>query len=502
MRALRPIALLVALAGPLAAQRPAAAGTSAGDAGLQRLVAALEGDTPMLRDLQQLTDVVGGRATGSPANVRSVEWALARFAAAGVTARKEAFTMPTRWLERSAAAVVQGGSGAGAVRFTPRVAAMPFSKGTPAGGTTAPLVDAGPGADTSFARLGAAARDAFVLVEQPELVDVDGLFKEYADAAAIEQRAYAAGVRGVVYMGSRPNDLLYRHNVAVGDNNTRPMLVMERDGARRALRLIRAGTPLTLTAALDLDEGGSYESWNVIGEIRGSTKPEEIVVLGSHLDSWDLGTGALDNGANVVMLIDIARQMTRLGIRPARTIRFALWNGEEQGMVGSMGYAKTHAAELDRHAVAAAFDIGCGKITGFFTGGRPELARAMPAVLAPVAGLGPFTQVDAPIVGTDNFDFMLHGVANLVANQEPASYGPNYHARSDEYDRCDPQQLRLNAAVAAAVAYGFATSSERLPRQSRADVEALMARTDLAEQMKTFDVWDGWAAGTRGRAKQ
>jgi len=492
------LALVTALLLSLGTQRSALAQAPTSP-DVSRLVAGLEGDTPMLRDLEQLTDVIGGRATGSPANLRAVEWAMARFQEAGVSAKREPFRMPTRWLERAASATVQGGSGAGAVRFTPRVAAMPFSKGTSAAGVSAPLVDAGIGDSAAFARLGAAARDAFVLVEQGELKDVDGLFKEYADAAAIEQRAYAAGVKGVVYMGSRPNDLLYRHNVAIGDKNTRPMLVMERDGAARALRLIRAGTPLTLTAVLDLDDGGAYDSYNVIGEIRGSTKPDEIVLLGAHLDSWDLGGGALDNGANVAMLIDVARQMTRLGIHPQRTIRFALWNGEEQGMVGSMGYAASHAAELDRHAMAAAFDIGCGKINGFFTGGRPELAARMPAVLSPVAGLGPFTQIDAPIVGTDNFDFMLHGVANLVANQEPASYGPNYHARSDEYDRCDPQQLRLNAAVSAAVALGFANAPDRLPRQTRADVEALMARTDLAEQMKTFDVWDGWAAGTRGR---
>ncbi len=178
-----------------------------------------------------------------------------------------------------------------------------------------------------------------------------------------------------------------------------------------------------------------------------------------------------------------------------------LWNGEEQGLVGSMGYAKSHAAELDKHVVTNTFDIGCGRVIGFFTGGRPELVRATDRLLAPVAGLGPFTQLDVPIVGTDNFDFMLEGVANLVANQAPAEYGPNYHARSDTFDKCDTTQLRLNAVIAAALTYGFAQDATPFARSTRAQIEELMRTTDLEQQMKTFNVWEGWAAGTRGRAR-
>ena len=266
--------------------------------------------------------------------------------------------------------------------------------------------------------------------------------------------------------------------------------------------LLRDGTPLTFTAKLNLDVAGPYESYNVIGEIPGTSKANEIVLIGAHLDSWDLGDGALDNGANVVMLIDVARQFKRLGIKPARTIRFALWNGEEQGMEGSFGYARSHANELDRHVMVTSFDIGCGRVNGFFTGGRPALIPLVEKAIKPVEGLGPFKESDVPIVGTDNFDFMLHGIANIVADQEPASYGPNYHARSDTYDKCDTRVLRQNSVVAAALAYGFATMPEALPRQSRADIDALMKNTDLPDQMKAMGVWDGWANGTRGRQKR
>ncbi len=124
----------------------------------------------------------------------------------------------------------------------------------------------------------------------------------------------------------------------------------------------------------------------------------------------------------------------------------------------------------------------------------------MTAALEPVSGLGPFTQVNAPIVGTDNLDFMLQGVANIVANQEPALYGPNYHARSDEFDKCDTGQLRLNEAIIAAVTLGLANGDVTWRRQTPAEFEALLKATDLEPQMKMLQsLWSEWKSGVRGR---
>ncbi|MGH7534568.1 MAG: M28 family peptidase [Gemmatimonadales bacterium] len=471
------------------------AGLSAQSPDATRLVGALLGDTPLVTDLQSLTDEIGGRPTGSPANLRAVEWALQRFRAAGVEVKRESFQMPGLWLERGASATVQGDG----VSFAPRVAALPFSTGTPRDGLTAPLVDGGRGTEADYQALGGKARGAWVLVETDELRDLDGLFREYVEAVAIERRAIAAGAAGLAYMSSRPDDILARHNASGGWKNAHPMLMMERDAAARALRLVRAGKALTLRAVLDIQSGPAYDSYNVIGEIRGATRPDEIVVIGAHLDSWDLGTGALDNGANCALVIDLARQITRLGLRPARTIRFILWNGEEQNLNGSYGYTLSHAAELDRHVMASSFDIGTGRITGFFTGGRSDLIPVLDRALAPVAGLGPFTHPNIPVVGTDNYDFMVQGVPNLIANQESANYGPNYHARSDEFGRADLRQLRLNAAIAVAAIWGFATLDLTLPRQTAQQVDSLVRGTDLGEQMKSFNLWEPWVQGKRGR---
>jgi hypothetical protein len=462
---------------------------------VDRLVAALLGDTPLIDDLRQLTDEIGGRPTGSEANSKSVEWGLSRFREAGVDARKQAFTVPEHWLEQSARAEVRGD-----VSFAVRIAAMPYSAPTPSGGLVAPLVDGGAGGVEDFERLGDKARGAIVLVEIPQLLDIPGLFAEYTNASAVESRAEMAGVAGLIYQSSRPPSVLYRHIVARGEDNELPMLVVERDAGMRILRLLREGRSLEMYIELLIDTGGPFESYNVIGEIRGDEAPEEIVVAGAHLDSWGLGQGALDNGCNVAMLIDVARQIRQLGLRPRRTIRFVLFNGEEHGFFGSLGYTKTHLDELDRHVLAQSYDTGSGRIVGYFTNGRPELLPAMEHALESVRGLGPFETLDIPVVGTDNFDFMLQGVANLVANQESANYGPNYHASSDTFDKVDRRQLRLNAAIAAAVTWSFAETEVDWKRQSRSEIQRLIDTTDLGKEMRVFHLMEGWEKGERGRA--
>jgi hypothetical protein len=468
---------------------------SAADDDVDRLIAAMLGDTPVSDDLHELTDTIGGRVTGSDANRQAIAWAAKKFQQAEVAVVTEDFVMPRVWDENVAMAAVTGD-----VSFEASVVAKPFSGS--ANGMSARLVDAGLGTEADIERLGDSINGAWALIETAVLDDdlgLNGLFAEYLDSAEVEPRVIAAGAAGLVYMSSRPKNLVYRHNAAAGAGNEHPLLVMEREHAKRALRLLRSGHQLSLAATIGVDSRRDETSTNVIGEIRGTTRPEEIVVFGAHLDSHDLGTGALDNGVNVVMLMNIARQIVRLGLQPERTIRFALWNGEEQGLVGSWKYAEQHDAELDNHIVAASLDIGSGRTTGFFTGGRPDLVALVDRYLEPVAGLGPFRQVDVPIVGTDNYDFMIEGVPNIVAAQSDANYASNYHAQSDTYDKVDQQQLRLNSAIMAAVIWGFANDTARLPRQSHDEIQALIESADLEKQMKSMAVWDSWAQGVRGR---
>jgi len=244
---------------------------------------------------------------------------------------------------------------------------------------------------------------------------------------------------------------------------------------------------------------GPAESENVVAEIRGREKPEEYVLVGAHLDSWDLGTGALDDGANAAALVDAARVIHASGSVPRCSIRFALFTGNEQGMLGSRAYARTHQDELGQIAAAVIFDRGAGPVMSYSLGGRKDaLAPARDALdLLQSFGVKEFT-LDADS-WTDALPFELEGVPTLVARQEMGSSILDYHAASDTFDKVDVAAVKHNVAVVAVTAYALADAAERIgPRQSRAETEELLKQTGLGDEMKLEGLSDMWQGGGSG----
>lgn len=461
---------------------------------ITKLVGSLLGETPIEEDLEELVDEIGGRVTGSVANEKAVEWGLQKFNEAGLKAWKDPFEMPILWLGEGTECIIQG------LDFEPLAIAK---YNVPPGLYDGKLVHAGMGTAADMDKLGSKIKGSFLLVESDLCLDIDGLFGEYAAATTAEMEAYHRGAKGIIFMSSRPNKLLYRFLTSkVTDQDIIPQIIMAREDAKRIVRSLNRGKDLSVSLTIKAKTGPSFTSHNVIAEIPGSEKPDEIIVIGAHLDSWALGTGANDNGCNVSMMIDIARQMKKLGIQGKRTIRFALWNGEEQGYFGSWDYTKDHETELHNHKMALSVDIGSGAITGFFTNGRDELVGITDEVLKPISALADFSQINAPIVGTDNFDFMLQGVPNLVANHMPQLYGPNYHASSDTFDKVDLKQVKRNSAIIGALALGYANldddKTKALRQQTRAEVQAIFDAFNLEFTMRMFNVWEPWANGERG----
>jgi carboxypeptidase Q len=326
----------------------------------------------------------------------------------------------------------------------------------------------------------------------------EDLFAEYMKNGAVLDAARKAGVAAILLESSRPRGLLYRHPITVnGTIDPMPVAVVAREQAERLVRLTEDG-PVRVRLAIDNAITKDAPSRNVIAEIRGGDKKDEIVLVGAHLDAWDLGTGANDNGVSCAEVIDLARQIAASGLKPRRTIRFVLFTGEEQGMLGSEAYVKRHAAELDRHVASVIYDIGSGKLLGMYLNGREELRAAVDGALAPVASLGPFASSNEGLDGTDNFYFLLAGVPNIVGMQDPAPYLPDYHAESDTFDKVDARETKAAEAALAALVWDLANRETRLaPRQSRSEVEALIQATHIDEQMKAFGQWDAWIA-TRG----
>ena len=455
------------------------------------------GPSPLEENLRYLTDTIGGRVTGTPAADRAADWGVQAFRHAGVDdVHTEKFTIPAGWTEGHTHLEILSPT-----PFPVRLVSIGWSPATPEAGITSDVVDAGMGDDAGFAKAGASAKDAIVLIHSNLLVTWHDLDYEYAIAPAIIDRALKAGAVAVLWMSSRPNLLLYRHTSAVnGEVEKLPQAVVAREDAERIARFLAAGQKVRVHFEMPNKLTGPVESENVVAEIRGREKPDEFVVLGAHLDSWDLGTGALDNGCNAAMVIDAARVIHASGTIPRRSIRFMLFSGEEQGLLGSAAYAHAHRAELDNMVAAIIFDSGIGKVTGYALGGRKDIVAPVRAALQPVAALGvtDFT-MDAGM-DTDNFDFLIEGVPTLVANQDPANYMLNYHAASDTFDKVDLAELKRHVAIAAVTAFALADAPERIgPRQSRAQIEQLMRETGLDKDMQEAGFWPLWEKSVRGR---
>ena len=455
------------------------------------------GPSPLEENLRYLTDTIGGRVTGTPSADRAADWGVQAFRHAGVDdVHTEKFTIPAGWTEGHTHLEVLSPA-----PFPVHLVSIGWSPATPEAGITADVVDAGLGDDAGFAKAGASAKDAIVLIHSNLLVTWHDLDYEYAIAPAIIDRAVKSGAVAILWMSSRPNLLLYRHTSAVnGEVEKIPQAVVAREDAERIARFLAAGQKVRAHFEMPNKLTGPVESENVVAEIRGREKPDEFVVLGAHLDSWDLGTGALDNGCNVAMVIDAARVIHSSGTIPRRSIRFMLFTGEEQGLLGSAAYAHAHRAELDNMVAAIIFDSGIGKVTGYALGGRKDIVAPVRSALEPVAALGvkDFT-LDAGM-DTDNFDFLIEGVPTLVANQDPANYMLNYHASSDTFDKVDVAELKRHVAIAAVTAFALADAPERIgPRRSRAEIEQLMRETGLDKDMQEAGFWPLWEKSVRGR---
>ena len=455
--------------------------------------------SPLENNLRRLTDEIGGRVPGTPAMQRAVDWGVAAFKDAGAdNVHTEEFTIQHSWAEgaTSMSAATYSGTAfpvrAVSIAWAPALAAVKH----------VPVMDVGQGSEAEFAKAGDVS-GKLLLVHTKVLAKWADLFWEYEQAPAVIALAVKGKAKAIALMATRDNDILYRHtNSGAGEIDRLPMVIVAREDGERIARLLASANPVWADLAIPNRIGGPIKSWNVVAEIRGSEKPDEFVILGAHLDSWELGTGALDNGCNAALVIDALRAIKTAGLKPRRTIRFILFSGEEQGLIGSRKYAVAHRNELDQVAGVVVFDAGTGKTTSFSTGGRKDIVSSAAALVAPLEQFGAAKLIPTAEAGTDHFDFMLEGVPTFVAEQDEANYLVNYHATSDTYDKVDFPQLKKHVAEAAALSFALANVSERVgPRLGRAQIEQTLHETHMDDEMKAMGMWDEWANGKRGRVK-
>src|SRR2546425_2385418 len=184
------------------------------------------------------------------------------------------------------------------------------------------------------------------------------------------------------------------------------------------------------------------EVYNTVAEIPGSERPGEVVILGAHLDSWDLGTGATDNGTGSMVVLEAARTLEKLGLKPRRTIRFILFSGEEQGLVGSHQYVEAHKAEMAKISGVFVHDTGTGRVQSIGLQGNYQDRELMDRVAAPLREVGLLELSLRSTRGTDHASFNDAGVPGFYCIQEPAEYGKTHHSQSDTFDKVWKDDLR------------------------------------------------------------
>jgi carboxypeptidase Q len=436
-----------------------------------------------------LADGFGGRLTGSPAYSRAAEWAAAQFKAAGIkNVKLEPFTIPNGW-ERGWAT----GRIVSPVERRLSVESLGWTPSTPAGGVKGEIVFV---SDISAQGI---KSQADKIKGHIVYLDLEGIFASAGDSQwGTISRLLAsyplmkdAGAIAVLWPDSSANNTLNAHSPSWDARVIDlPAAQIGMEDAKFIKRLMEKG-PVTIEFNYQNRITGPTQVNNVIAEIPGREKPDEWVIIGAHLDSWDYGTGAQDNGSGIAMVMEAARAIAALGTPPRRSIRFALWGGEEQGLLGSTAYVRAHASEMGKCVAALNTDNGAGHPKGWKVEGRSDLENALrpisTALLADLSADGISQQIS---FDTDHGPFMLEGVPSLDLWVDMSKYGEVHHKSSDTIDKINAHNLADGAAVVAVTAYVIAERAEPIaPRLDRTATAEILKKAKLDAFLTDIGAW-------------
>ncbi|MBK5295649.1 MAG: M20/M25/M40 family metallo-hydrolase [Vicinamibacteria bacterium] len=405
--------------------------------------------------LQRLTDSIGGRVTGSAESRAAADLLVSTLREAGLEdAHFEEYALESRWQHgRAVGRVVSPVARSLAVRSYGWV---PGTRGE----VTASLVDLGARANDGLAVPSERVRGAAVIVEPRAAKGAPAQVVRAALAHALAR----AGAAAMLIPSDKPHRMLYTSAFGFYPGGPMPVLSVAREDVLFLRRLL-ASEPVrvTLDVANTFDASPAQER-NVVAEITGTT-PGEVVLVGAHFDSWDPGQGAQDDGVGVAAILEAARILKSLGIRPRRTIRFVFFSGEEQGLLGSRAYIETHRAELDGLRAAVIMDSGAQTPRGFMIHGRSDIEAATRSVLAPLAALGASGVSLEASFDMDHGPFLAAGVPVFTLWVDEGEYDTHHHAISDTFDKVDPHMLALDTAVMAVAAYRLADAADAPARR-------------------------------------
>ncbi len=410
-------------------------------------------------DLAWLCDRIGPRLSGSPQLDQAIAWAQSRLKAAGLANVHAEPVMVPHWM--------RGQESAELLLPNPtrlNILGLGGSVGTPEGGLTADVVVVG--SFDELDKLGEAVKGKIVLFDVP--------FKGYGHTVVYRHdgaaRAAKYGAAAALVRSVGPVSLDTPHTGAMDYDPAFPKIptaAVTIEASTQMRRMQQRGERIQMKLVMGAKTLPDAPSANVVAEIPGTEKPGEVVILSGHLDSWDVGQGAQDDGAGTVIAMEAARLIQSLGLKPRRTIRVVLWTNEENGLRGGRAYRDAHRTEFRDIVAAVETDSGSERIKAFSLELRKATPEAKAAALATLKAfepiLAPFGPVDLRLGGSgaDVSPMVAEGVPGIGVSHAATHYFDIHHTHADTFDKVEKDDLAHNAAVLATFAYALAQSEAR-----------------------------------------
>lgn len=441
--------------------------------------------------LERLSDDIGGRVTGSPQAKQAVQWAVEQMKQMGLqNVHTESWQLWQGWQRISAdAEIIEP------IHHRLMIDSMGWVGSTPQGGVDAQVVPVNLNRMQDEIKHHSSEWAGKVLLMEaigPRPKDHLSTFTQFGDFLDKAYEAHAVAVIGG-QGGAKATGMHITHTGILGFAKSFqiPVVSMAAEDQAQLVRFLDRGKKVVIHINVQNHfSPGPVPAANVVGEIVGTEEPKQIIVVGGHLDSWDLAEGATDDGSGVAVTLGAARAILQSGYKPKRTIRFVLFTGEEQGLLGSLAYVKEHKKEIQNHVAALILDEGQGPVVDFQTGGRDDIDAALSGFAKTIHAFGDFTVNDHTEFGEDTGPFILAGLPGINLHQDSPNYRYTHHSVVDTVDHQDPAILDRNATIMALTSFWIANRPERLAKPWNADRTAKMLAAQHQEDfLKAVGLW-------------
>jgi len=493
---------------------PAADETSPYAAADAQILAEIHDHSEAAQNLEYISDNIGPRLTGSPQLKAANDWTAETFRKYGLTnVHLEPWKIAHTWTRGTAKARIVSPA-----EHPLTIASAGWAPNTN-GPVRGPVVYFDAQKKEDFEKFRGKLKGAIVITQKPESLSPPQKEEPFADVARPMQAPLprkgdpipTSPFAGLAAVNRERNEFFKQEGVAVilRDSNKPhallnmtgvggekfdigpiPNAFITGEGYRMLYRMLQHG-PVEVEIEITNTIGDTAtDVYNTVAEIRGSEKPDEVVILGAHIDSWDLGTGSTDNGTGSAAVLEAARALAKLNLKPKRTIRFVLFSGEEEGLVGSKRYVQSHKDELDKISAVLVHDTGTGKVLTLGLHDNYQDREIVDKVLAPLGELRLLEPSMVRTFGTDHASFDDVGVPGFWCVQDGAEYTKTHHSQSDTFDKVWKDDLSQGAQVLAAWAYNTAQLPDMLPRRPlpyQPDEEARKAAASLPDPISDLD---------------